>query len=63
MIYVACFVAGCLVACAASVVLYMRAKRHNESILTVIHGDLSGALQRIEEKAQRIESKIDGHSI
>lgn len=47
---------GFLAACIIIGVLYVRAKRRNESILTVIHGDLAGSLQRIE-------AKIDGGSI
>lgn len=50
------FAIGFWLACAVIGVLYVRAKRHNESILTVIHADLGGALRRIE-------AKIDGGEI
>lgn len=50
------FALGAIIASASIAVLYVRTKRHNASILTVIHGDLAGALARIE-------AKIDGGTI
>jgi uncharacterized membrane protein YciS (DUF1049 family) len=42
------FALGFLLACIVIGVLYVRAKRKNESVLTLIHSDLATRLQRIE---------------
>lgn len=51
-----CFAIGFVLACGIIAALYVRARRNSESILSVIHGDLAGALGRIE-------AKIDGGAI